>query len=471
MPYAIFLVTAIFIVVILSVVVFAAFFEQFTDNPPLNIANSDLGQAPQTPDVITPTPAPAPANSTAIIGLIQSMSVDSWRLDVYLLEEGTTRSFFAGGATTMRNRFGDAMSFPEFAVGNVVEILYVEDTSSIEMVQLSNEVQPYRGIQGVLIDINASELQIGNSRFQYTERTIVRYNNQPISIEAIDLIDTLNVNVFRGVVVFVELLAGHGTVQIPHNPDIMQGVVEIGNHVHMALQEEGSTEIRIPEGEHRVVIRGANIEPFEYLLNLSRGQVAAINFDGLVLRDSMVVIQADANAVVTIDGIVHLPNEVIMLEPGEYTLAVTMDGYEPFEQQIVVDAPQHVFPVALTAIVASRNVIIATMPTGVRVYLDGAYVGLSPVQLNLDYGRYTLTFAREGYLGTPIDLWITEQTGPQVTFVLQPDPDFLPVIPMPTPPPIIDTPTEDDIFNYFSPFDPDEEVGEVGEFPSVIFGN
>lgn len=454
--YAIFLVTTVFVGVIGAVFMFALFFGQLSDaadapSPP------PLAQEPNGTDS-TFAALPTSTEESLVIGLVQNISTDARRLDLYLLEEGASRSFFAEGSTDMRNRFGDAMTFLEFRIGDVIELVYAQGSSTMQAVRISAQVVPYHNVRDILVDPVANVLQLANRRYTYTSQTIVHYNNEPISILNIDPIDIASVYVFDGQVVFVNIHQGHGIVEIPHNPYIISGVVEVSNIIHTALAPEGTTQVTIPEGQHRVMIRGTNIEPFEYNVNLQRGQNVSISFDGLVLRAASVIISVEQPyAVVTIDDIVQPANEVMLMEYGEYTLRVELDGFEPFEQQIIIDQPSHSFHIALNEIINIRNVMIVTNPAAARIYIDGTYQGLSPINVSLEYGRYSITFAKEGYMGSNIDLWVNENMGPMFTIQLTPDTTF--------------TPSQNDNDNPYNGLSNDPNNYEDDELPSPVFSN
>jgi len=139
--------------------------------------------------------------------------------------------------------------------------------------------------------------------------------------------------------------------------------------------------------------------------------------------------------VLTIDGEEHDINEMIMLEYGVYEISVTRDGFVPFTQDVTIDSANHEITVVLEEIILTQNVTIITVPTGARIYVDYEYMGLSPISLELEQRRHTVTTALEGYESTTSDIWVTENPGPPITWVLPPVATQTQQDTGPTPPP------------------------------------
>lgn len=86
----------------------------------------------------------------------------------------------------------------------------------------------------------------------------------------------------------------------------------------------------------------------------------------------------------------------LQLDPGTYTVRVTLDGYEEYEDRIEVRAGE------TTGISASLTpvgyVTVTSEPSGARVYLDGTYIGNTPItEYKVQAGAYEVTVEDDGY--------------------------------------------------------------------------
>ena len=441
--YAIFLVTTVFVSVILVVFVFALMFDQWEG---FNFGGGQTAQA-ETPRQIEPEIPPeqppmevAPGN-ISLTGLVQNLNPISREIDLYLFENSEQRSFFAENHTTLRDKFDNPITFSQLSLGDVVEVALPEESANmvIDAARIRPRAGTFNNITDVIIDIENKTLMIGNARFPYCERTIVLYQGEPDNIEDISPTDRVSVDLFRDQndvmrVVFVDILQGNGIIHIPENDMILYGTVEVANTTFTAL--EGEMELRVPEGQHTVTIRGINIEDFQYQLTVTRGGSATVDFEGLeLLAGSLTVYVEDPYVTFTIDGEVHLTNVMIMLDYGTYTISVTREGFTSFEQEVTIDSANHEITVVLEQIIRTQNVTLTTSPPGARMYLDGEYVGLSPITLELELNRwFNVTFALAGFVGGSTDIFNTEDQ-PIRSWWLQTDPGFVPRYPTATPPP------------------------------------
>ena len=433
--YAVFLVTTVFVGILAAVFTFALMFNEFFDGdigfgggatPGQNLGLVDLMPDYELPPIEEMITAPG---AIITVGIVQDINPASNRIDLYVFEDSRIRSFFAEGRSVLRDKFNIAVtSIANFNVGDVLEVAYMAGSTTIETARVSPQVTPFPRIQGVVIDVDNQELLIGMTRYSFSPHTIVRYRGTPMSITEIDPVDVVSIDVFGNKAVFIDVYRGNGILHIPRNARIIQGVVEIGvatTPMFINLEDD-DMDIRVAEGEHLVTIRGANIEAFQQNVTVERGGRTTFDFTGLELRaGSLTVNIEDPLATLSIDGQFRTTNQPIDLEFGTHRIVVERVGYIPFEQEITIGNEPVEITVRLEELVLTRNVIITTSPPGARVYLDGGYVGMSPVAVYLELRRYTLNLALDGFIGVGLDIWITEDSPPAFQFPMVP----LPVVP------------------------------------------
>ena len=446
--YAIFLVTTVFVSVIAIVFVFALMFDQWDGFNFAGNQTSQTGTPQQVEPEIPPDQPPmevAPGN-ISLVGLVQELNPITRQIDLYLFEDSELRPFFAENHTTLRDKFDNPITFSQLSLGDVVEVVLPEESVNrvIEAARVRPRARSFSNIRDVVVDIENETIMIGNDRFPYCSRTVVMYHGEADNIEDISPTDIVTVDLFRDQndimrVVFVDIHQGNGIIHIPENDMILSGTVEIANTTFTAL--DGEMELRVPEGQHTVTIRGINIEDFQYELTVARGGSATVDFDGLeLLAGSLTIYVEDPYVTLTIDGEVHLTNAMIMLDYGTYTVSVTREGFTSFEQEVTIDSANHEITVVLEEIIRTQNVTLTTSPPGARMYLDGEYVGLSPITLELEHRRHSVTMALQGFVGGATDIWVTDDST-IFSWWLQTDPGFVPQYPTPTPQTYQPTPT------------------------------
>jgi hypothetical protein len=97
------------------------------------------------------------------------------------------------------------------------------------------------------------------------------------------------------------------------------------------------------------------------------------------------------------------PVVVADLSPGQYTVVIQKDGYEPFENtSVIVSEGNTTSVVAVLEPTPSSGTTgsldITSIPSGADVYLDDAFEGSTPLLIvNLDPGAYMLRIEKQGY--------------------------------------------------------------------------
>jgi hypothetical protein len=205
-------------------------------------------------------------------------------------------------------------------------------------------------------------------------------------------------------------------------PDRYADARHTQGRVHIDLDPDGMT-IRVPAGENRVDIRGDNIEPFTFNVNVPRMGTTSINFGGLTLRaGTITVLTNTANATLHIGDRWYPVNEELLLDFGVYELRLEAPGHAVHERQIEIVEGHQEISINLSNLVQTAAVTISTSPQDVRVYLDGEFRGLTPLFLELEVRRYSLSLQRTGFIGTTTNIWITEDGPNTFTYLLANDP-------------------------------------------------
>ncbi|WP_457628670.1 PEGA domain-containing protein [Oceanithermus sp.] len=106
-----------------------------------------------------------------------------------------------------------------------------------------------------------------------------------------------------------------------------------------------------------------------------------------------------AGAKVYIDGAYRGRTPLTLeMSPGAHNVELRMDGYEPYRVRVQVRAGQttRVNP-RLVRTTRTGTLSIDSSPQGAEVYLDGARVGRTPMQISLDEGSYDVELRLADY--------------------------------------------------------------------------
>ena len=127
-------------------------------------------------------------------------------------------------------------------------------------------------------------------------------------------------------------------------------------------------------------------------------------------------------AEVRIDGVpvgVSGVLDVISLQPGRYELEVRLDGYLPEVRTVDLRSRDTRFVHVVLTEVSGGSIRVTSLPNAL-VYLDGAYVGMSPVTLTSLPGDRSVLVERPGYEGASFSVGVRNFRVHRIDAVLTP---------------------------------------------------
>ncbi len=86
----------------------------------------------------------------------------------------------------------------------------------------------------------------------------------------------------------------------------------------------------------------------------------------------------------------------ISLWQGTYSLRVEMSGYRVYEERFTINRNINK-SVYLVHAVRTRRLTVTSSPSRAEVFIDGSYVGRTPLSLSLEEGTYDLLIGLPGY--------------------------------------------------------------------------
>ncbi len=173
------------------------------------------------------------------------------------------------------------------------------------------------------------------------------------------------------------------------------------------MEEGGSVSepIKVQEGKRKLVIKGSNIEPMTKEIEVKSGEIAVLDLSDAVITSGTL------NIVINVTGAkVMLDDKQINAETpqnlpyGEYTVKAEKDGYEPYEVKVNIDAPTKEVNITLNELVKTREINITTVPAGADIYVDNAYMGISPLSINVDENASSLSVRKDGYINVNLNM-------------------------------------------------------------------
>ena len=234
----------------------------------------------------------------------------------------------------------------------------------------------------------------------------------------------------RPILIKVPLMNNIGTLSLVSDPDAAE--IEIDG------QSYGSTPFRdfLEQGQHRIRLTKNGYKPYEKIVTVNRDETTDVEARMETLPGSLSLESVPTGAALFINGTDYgvTPYKRDVIEAGDYTIRLTMDGYDSLEQTITVHPGE---PMSRTFTLDSNlgSIILSVNPPGVNVYLDGKFICRTEAESksrdiskrvtikNLASGEHTITVSNKHAKPDVKDITVTVGKGktvqvPEVTLWL-----------------------------------------------------
>ena len=436
--FALFYVITMVVGIIVCVALFAVAYQTLVSE---RITGGSAEQRPPTEPIVVARPV-----QEQVLGMVTGVDTSGARsLTLLILESGRTERFTATEVTSVQNRFGSPIGFGELTPGQIVEVSFDADNYEMSAVSLSGRAwnQQHRG--NVNINLEAATITIGNQVYTYSNRTLVLNQNEVFSIALINPNDVLTLWGYQDKVWSITVDTGHGFIRFENTDRVVNGTVAIGNSIFMPL--EGSAPVSALEGTHFVIVDGRNIETFVREVAVRQGETVVVNLMEASFRTGtlqLILNYQDTSVFINGDP-VELVNSLVEVEYGTHMLRLERVGLLPVQQEFEISQPFTRLEVDLPRDAMIFQVIVETFPSDSQVFLDGVFQGNSPITLELEQGTYQVVARRAGYEDRTQNVFVGELASNQVLLHLTQLTNHLPILPTPSPLPDTVTPPDPDI--------------------------
>ncbi|MFV0504845.1 MAG: PEGA domain-containing protein [Lachnospirales bacterium] len=449
--YIVALVVAVIVCIIMMIVAF--------------IAVSNKGKTNTTKGIEVQSPSPLPSEETnlteseetdqlptekfvGLIGKVHSRSIEFYDITN---DESVLLSYESN--IEVRDKYGQIQQVTEIEVGSIVDVTYHPEGKDIKSLCENPMAWESKNVTGIENNSINNVFTIKNSTYRYDENLIMVGGDDLgiYSTEDITEMDTVDLRGYSSNIYFINIVSGHGRIAFNNLGNIENGTVEIDTTTTLSLAND-FTEMPLATGKHNVVVKGDNIEPYVKVIDIKANATEIIDLNEVQTKKGLVAITANVSSpTIYIDDIVVNLNEPLLLEYGEHTVYAEKSGYIPYKGVFEIKSERTEVNVTLEndmEVVELTKVIVETEPEGAEIYIDSAYVGVSPAEYSVVYGSHTILAKKEGYADMSLSIKTSEKeqkylvilqnsvsadTSPTPTQLPEPTPTLIPTPTMPTP--------------------------------------
>ncbi len=356
------------------------------------------------------------------------------------------------GTSKVYDKYGTALSMEQVDVGSIVDITFLKTKRLLNSMQGSQDAWELSGIRDFDIDELENRMYASGSNYRFDKTIEVYADGNKAELMDINPVDTITVKGVDRMVYSVTIDEGHGYLRLKNEEYFVGGWIEIeGSKIIKTIGED--MIIAVPVGTYDVALSNKGVEGLK-TVSINRNKETELDIGDIPVEEeksfgNIIFVVDPSDAEVFIDGEQVDISAPVKVEYGVHQLIARAPGYQTLTQYIKVGSENATLEITLEgerdpyAPIASPGVspvvspspqptsspstdvvstgttingykITVSSPTGVEVYLDGNYMGISPVSFTKVSGKHELILRKEGYVTRSYTIAVDTQTKDEV---------------------------------------------------------
>lgn len=397
-------------------------------NPGNSTVESDSAQVPDTGFLLT-GPGSFDSADTAVVVKINTIEQKITFLNLQVSKNYTLEY---DGTTVFSDRYGQPMSLEQIEEGDIVDVTFLKSKKRLTTLTLSESSWINEEVSRYQINAQTHTVLIGDDVYKITDDTKIFSDGEEIEMMDLSETDILNFQGIDNTIYSIVVNRGHGYLRLTGDENFIGGWIEVGQNIIHRITE--GMLLTVPEGSYQVIISvpgGGGIK--QVIIN--RDEEVTLDIGDLKIEEpqfgQVVFALTPSSASLYIDGNLADTSGPITLEYGIHQLIAKADGYDSVTSYLKVAEPSAGIEITLEAedkdsdededsnsdndeddddnrsdgTVSSGNASTTTSyyqvhidaPENVEVYVDGNYIGISPISFKKVEGPHIITLRKNGY--------------------------------------------------------------------------
>ena len=370
-----------------------------------------------------------------ILGVIKEVNRENNNITLLDTAKKTDVVVNYNSGTAIYDKYEQATVLEQLKLGEIVDAYYNSDNFSLIKLQISKQAWEYKNASKWSIDTIDKVFTIVDDKYKYGKDIIILNNDTLLKPDDLNEKDLLTIKGYEREICSIQVTKGHGTITFEEYGDFIGGIMYVGNDAILPITDDMVVTVR--EGEYDVTLENGDLTGTvttrvknneNVLLNMSEFKKPPVKY-GLV---SFEIVPEGAGLYV--DDEIQAYDKPMKLEYGEHMVKVIQDGYETYENTIIVDEASKTIAIELEVPLddteedesnfdqkddngdkkaeddlkdyesnseggkqISGQVIYILEPEGASVYLDGKLKGIAPVSFPKITGNHYITLIKSGY--------------------------------------------------------------------------
>ena len=364
-------------------------------------------------------PARAGMYDSADTAVIKQINQSKETIVFYNLVRERSYTLNYNGATGLYDKYGSAISMEQVKEGDIVDITFLKSKKMLASLKMSESSFCLTDVDRFDINEKKKEITIGENTYRFEDELLIFSKGKQVELMDINQVDTLVVQGIDRTVYSISIDKGHGYLRLKNDEYFWGGWIEVGQEIIRPIEED--MLLVVPEGKYEVVLSTKGITETK-TVSIKRDKETELDIGGLKTEDKkkfgtlLIAVRPDS-ATVYIDGEEADISVPCKVEYGIHQLMAKAEGYQTVTQYIKVGQESAGIEIVMeketegtvsanstSGTVSGNNTVTASggkltidAPDKVEVYLDGSYVGITPISFAKTAGIHVITLRASGY--------------------------------------------------------------------------
>jgi len=332
------------------------------------------------------------------------------------------------GTTVFSDRYGQPLSLGQVNEGDIVDVTFLKSKKTLTTLALSNNSWSNEEVSRYAISVATHSVTIGEDVYKITDDIKIFSDGEEIEIMDLSETDVLDFHGIDKTVHSIVVNKGHGYLRLSGDENFIGGWIEIGQTIIHRITDD--MLLTVPEGSYQVIISVPGGGGTKSVI-INRGEEVTLDIGDLKIEEpkygQVVFALTPSSATLYIDGEEVDARSPVTLEYGIHQLIAKAEGYDSVTSYLKVAEASAGIEIVLEAenkdkddddsdssddkdddkdddIVSSGNTattgyyqVHIDAPEKVEVYVDGNYIGISPISFKKVEGAHIITLRANGY--------------------------------------------------------------------------
>lgn len=356
------------------------------------------------------------------IAVIKEINEEEGRIAFMNIETGKYYTLSYDGTTIIHDKHGASMAMSQMQEGDIVDVSFLRGKKKLTQMKLSESAWVFEEVQKYNFDVLTKSAEIGGGVYGLRNNLVVSSEGKDAQLEDIIRGDIVSISGIGNSVYSVVVEKGHGYLRLSNDEYFLKdGWIEVGQSVIQQITED--MLLAVPEGTYDVHLTAGGIDETRKV-TVYRNQEVTLDVGDIEMEapktGKVIFAVMPGETTIYIDGKEVDITKPVEMEYGVHQMIAKADGYDTITQYIKVGQELASISVTLeeseeeteketeaqlpssvsgndSELTSSYRVYIDS-PTDVEVYLDGMYIGMSPVNFKKESGTHTITLRKPGYV-------------------------------------------------------------------------